>query len=306
MQKRESFERRLEALSARILDDYGNERVIDRLEMFTQPDRRIIEELIGKLQRLVFPGYYRDYTYRIYNPKNNLSALIEDIAFHLNRQIGIALRGTEQYSPAEAEAQAEDITAAFLERIPAIRDYVETDLQAAYDGDPAAKNKAEVIIAYPGIFAITVNRLAHALYQLDVPLIPRIMTEYAHNRTGIDIHPGAEIGRYFFIDHGTGIVVGETTVIGEHVKLYQGVTLGAVSTRAGQGLRGKKRHPTIGNRVTLYACASVLGDTVIGDCCTIGSNVFITKDVPANTTVSLEEQELSFRSRGEGGEPRHG
>ena len=287
MQKRESFERRLEALSVRILDDYGNERVIDRLEMFTQPDRRIIEELIGKLQRLVFPGYYRDYTYRIYNPKNNLSALIEDIAFHLNRQIGIALRGTEQYSPAEAEAQAEDITAAFLERIPAIRDYVETDLQAAYDGDPAAKNKAEVIIAYPGIFAITVNRLAHALYQLDVPLIPRIMTEYAHNRTGIDIHPGAEIGRYFFIDHGTGIVVGETTVIGDYVKLYQGVTLGALSTRGGQKLRGKRRHPTIEDNVTIYAGASILGgDTIIGHDSVIGSNVFITHPIAPGTRVS--------------------
>ena len=297
MQKRESFERRLEALSARILDDYGNERVIDRLEMFTQPDRRIIEELIGKLQRLVFPGYYRDYTYRIYNPKNNLSALIEDIAFHLNRQIGIALRGTEQYSPAEAEAQAEDITAAFLERIPAIRDYVETDLQAAYDGDPAAKNKAEVIIAYPGIFAITVNRLAHALYQLDVPLIPRIMTEYAHNRTGIDIHPGAEIGRYFFIDHGTGIVVGETTVIGDYVKLYQGVTLGALSTRGGQKLRGKRRHPTIEDNVTIYAGASILGgDTIIGHESVIGSNVFITHPIAPGTRVSIRSQELIYKN----------
>ncbi len=297
MQKRESFERRLEALSVRILDDYGNERVIDRLEMFTQPDRRIIEELIGKLQRLVFPGYYRDYTYRIYNPKNNLSALIEDIAFHLNRQIGIALRGTEQYSPAEAEAQAEDITAAFLERIPAIRDYVETDLQAAYDGDPAAKNKAEVIIAYPGIFAITVNRLAHALYQLDVPLIPRIMTEYAHNRTGIDIHPGAEIGRYFFIDHGTGIVVGETTVIGDYVKLYQGVTLGALSTRGGQKLRGKRRHPTIEDNVTIYAGASILGgDTIIGHDSVIGSNVFITHPIAPGTRVSIKSQELIYKN----------
>ena len=297
MQKRESFERRLEALSARILDDYGNERVIDRLEMFTQPDRRIIEELIGKLQRLVFPGYYRDYTYRIYNPKNNLSALIEDIAFHLNRQIGIALRGTEQYSPAEAEAQAEDITAAFLERIPAIRDYVETDLQAAYDGDPAAKNKAEVIIAYPGIFAITVNRLAHALYQLGVPLIPRIMTEYAHNRTGIDIHPGAEIGRYFFIDHGTGIVVGETTVIGDYVKLYQGVTLGALSTRGGQKLRGKRRHPTIEDNVTIYAGASILGgDTIIGHDSVIGSNVFITHPIAPGTRVSIKSQELIYKN----------
>ncbi|MBR6890841.1 MAG: serine acetyltransferase, partial [Clostridia bacterium] len=240
----ERFEARIQALADFILEDYGNDRVIDRLEMFTQPDRHVIEELIGKLLRLVFPGYFRDYNYRIYNPKNSLSALIEDVAFHLNRQIGIALRGGAMEAEAGVEKQAEDITSAFLSALPEIRAYVETDLQAAYDGDPAAKNKAEVIIAYPGLYAITVNRLAHALYQLNVPLIPRIMTEFAHSRTGIDIHPGAQIGRYFFIDHGTGIVIGETTVIGEAVKIYQGVTLGALSTRGGQKLRGKRRHPT--------------------------------------------------------------
>ena len=260
------YETRIQALADIVLADYGNERVIDRLEMFTQPDRQIIEELIGKLLRLVFPGYYRDYVYRIYNPRNNLSALIEDVAFHLNRQIAIA-------------------------------DYVETDLQAAYDGDPAASSKAEVIIAYPGLYAITVNRLAHALYQLNVPLIPRIMTEYAHNKTGIDIHPGAQIGRYFFIDHGTGIVVGETTEIGDNVKLYQGVTLGALSTRGGQKLRGKRRHPKIEDNVTIYAGASILGgETVIGHDSVIGSNVFITHPIAPGTRVSIKSQELLYRN----------
>ena len=292
-----NFEARVQSLAEYILDDYGNDRVIDRLEMFTQPDRRIIEELIGKLLRLVFPGYYRDYTYRIYNPKNNLLALIEDVAFHLNRQIGIALRGSEQMAPEEAERRAQDITAAFLEKLPSIRAYVETDLQAAYDGDPAATNKAEVIIAYPGLYAITVNRLAHALYQLNVPLIPRIMTEFAHSRTGIDIHPGAEIGRYFFIDHGTGIVVGETTVIGDYVKLYQGVTLGALSTRGGQKLHGKRRHPTIEDNVTIYAGASILGgDTIIGHDSVIGSNVFITHPIAPGTRVSIKSQELLYKN----------
>lgn len=292
-----NFEARIQALADSILGDYGNDRVIDRLEMFTQPDRHVIEELIGKLLRLVFPGYYRDYTYRIYNPKNNLSALIEDVAFHLNRQIGIALRGSEQLPQEAADRRAEDITAAFLERLPDIRAYVETDLQAAYDGDPAARNKAEVIIAYPGLYAITVNRLAHALFQLDVPLIPRIMTEYAHSRTGIDIHPGAEIGKYFFIDHGTGIVVGETTVIGEYVKIYQGVTLGALSTRGGQKLRGKRRHPTIEDNVTIYAGASILGgDTVIGHDSVIGSNVFITHPIAPGTRVSIKSQELIYKN----------
>ena len=293
----ERFEIRIQQLADSILDDYGNDRIIDRLEMFTQPDRQIIEELIGKLLRLVFPGYYRDYTYRIYNPKNNLSALIEDVAFHLNRQISIALRGTEQEKDADVERDAEDITAAFLEKLPEIRAYVETDLQAAYDGDPAASSKAEVIIAYPGLYAITVNRLAHALYALNVPLIPRIMTEFAHSKTGIDIHPGAQIGHYFFIDHGTGIVIGETTVIGESVKIYQGVTLGALSTRGGQKLRGRQRHPTIEDNVTIYAGASILGgETVIGRNSVIGSNVFITHPIPPDTRVSIKNQELQYRN----------
>ena len=293
----EPFERRIQALTDRILADYGNERVIDRLEMFTQPDRLIIEALIEKLFRLVFPGYYRDYTYRIYNPKNNLSALIEDVAFHLNRQIGIALRGSGQACEGGIDQAAEDLTASFLERLPEIRAFVETDLQAAYDGDPAACDKAEVIIAYPGLYAITVYRLAHVLYQLEVPLIPRIMTEYAHSRTGIDIHPGAQIGRYFFIDHGTGIVVGETTVIGDYVKVYQGVTLGALSTRGGQNLRGKRRHPTIEDNVTIYAGASILGgDTVIGHDSVIGSNVFITHPIAPGTRVSIKSQELLYKN----------
>ena len=294
-QKTGSFETRIQALADDILADYGNERVIDRLETFTQPDRQIIEELIGKLLRLVFPGYFRDYAYRIYNPKNSLSALIEDVAFHLNRQIGIALTGGDQEK--DVDSQAEDITAAFLSRLPEIRSYVETDLQAAYDGDPAASSKAEVIIAYPGLYAITVNRLAHALYQLKVPLIPRIMTEYAHSRTGIDIHPGAQIGRYFFIDHGTGIVIGETTVIGDSVKIYQGVTLGALSTRGGQKLHGRRRHPTIEDNVTIYAGASILGgETIIGHDSVIGSNVFITHPIAPGTRVSIKNQELLYKN----------
>lgn len=296
----ERFNARIQALSDYILEDYGGDRVIDRLEMFTQPDRQVIEELIGKLLRLVFPGYFRDYSYRIYNPKNSLSALIEDVAFHLNRQIAIALRGSDAEPVADPEAKAEDITEAFLGCLPKIRAYTETDLQAAYDGDPAAGSKAEIIIAYPGLYAITVNRLAHALYKLDVPLIPRIMTEIAHNRTGIDIHPGAQIGRYFFIDHGTGIVIGETTVIGEAVKIYQGVTLGALSTRGGQKLRGKRRHPTIEDNVTIYAGASILGgDTIIGHDSIIGSNVFITHPIAPGTRVSIKSQELLYKN-GEG------
>jgi len=297
MSERMGLGSRIQSLTELIISDYGRERVIDRLEMFTQPDRQVIEELIGKLLRLVYPGFFRDYSYRIINPRIHLAALIEDVAFHLKKQIGIALRSSSELAEEAADRQAEEITAVFLEKLPEIRDYVETDLQAFYDGDPAASSKEEVIIAYPGFYAITVNRLAHVLYELEVPLIPRIMTESAHSKTGIDIHPGAKIGRYFFIDHGTGIVVGETTVIGEHVKIYQGVTLGALSTRGGQKLHGKRRHPTIEDNVTIYAGASILGgETVIGHDSVIGSNVFITYPIAPNTRVSIKSQELLYKS----------
>jgi len=292
-----------------ILNDYSRGRVIDRLQMPHRPDKECVYDLLDKLFSVLFFGCYPASGRLADDPAEGLRMTVEDAMLRMKHLVISALPGDARYaswSASELSEEAAEITEAFFGTIPAMRALLETDLQAIYDGDPAAENREEIILAYPGFYAITIYRIAHELYRLGVPMLPRIMSERAHSRTGIDIHPGAQIGASFFIDHGTGIVVGETTVIGEHVKLYQGVTLGAVSTRAGQGLRGKKRHPTIGNRVTLYACASVLGDTIIGDCCTIGSNVFITKDVPANTTVSLEEQELSFRSRGEGGEPRHG
>lgn len=180
-------------------------------------------------------------------------------------------------------------------KIPLIREYIDTDVQAAFDGDPAAFNKDEIIFSYPGLYAIMVYRIAHQLHILHVPLIPRIMTEFAHGKTGIDIHPGAEIGKYFFIDHGTGIVIGETTEIGDNVKIYQGVTLGALSTRGGQSLKSKKRHPTIQDNVTIYSGASILGgETVIGKDVVIGGNVFITKSISAGAKVSIKNQELRF------------
>ena len=182
----------------------------------------------------------------------------------------------DQCPKSDLSNKAEKIVEEFFSKIPMIREYLYTDVQAAYDGDPAAYSTDEVIFSYPGIFAITVYRIAHELVLLGVPLIPRIMTEYAHSLTGIDINPGAAIGKYFCIDHGTGIVIGETTTIGDHVKIYQGVTLGALSTKRGQLLKGEKRHPTIGNNVTIYSGTSVLGgDTVIGDGVTIGGNAFI-------------------------------
>ncbi len=280
---------KIEAVVDTILEDYRNGRDIDKIDLFRHPDRDAVTDILGKLRRLVFPGYFWDKNYRIYNAKHNLSMLVEDVMFNLSRQIALAL---------EDEHRGQEICLEFLSRIPQVRAMVQTDVQAAFDGDPAANSMDEIIFSYPGLYAITVYRLAHELHSLGVPMIPRMMTEYAHNITGIDIHPGASIGEYFFIDHGTGIVIGETTVIGDHVKIYQGVTLGGLSTRGGQSLRGKKRHPTIEDDVTIYANASILGgDTVIGKGSVIGASAFITKSIEPGTTVTIKNQELHFRSR---------
>ena len=282
-----SIEQQIENVVDSILEDYHNERDIDKIDLFRQPDKEIIIDIIGKLRRIVFPGYSRDRNYRIYNAKHNLSMLIEDVMYNLSRQVGLVLGDEEQ---------GRQICLAFFRAIPSVRAVVQTDLQAAFDGDPAATSKDEIIFCYPGLFAITVYRLAHELHILGVPMIPRIMTEHAHSVTGIDIHPGATIGKYFFIDHGTGIVIGETTVIGENVKIYQGVTLGGLSTRGGQSLRGKRRHPTIEDNVTIYANASILGgETVIGTGSVIGSSAFITSSIAPYTTVTNKDQELRFK-----------
>ena len=297
------FESRLQKLERLVIEDYGRDRVIDRLIPFSQPDGQVIEDIIGKLFRVIFPGYFNDRSLRIYNLKNSISNLIEDIAFHLSSQIAIALKNSSSCEEGAEEETAQDITAEFLSRLPEIRALVDTDLTAAFDGDPAALSREEIIISYPGLYATTVCRTAHVLYSLGVPLIPRIMTEYAHNRTGIDIHPGASIGKYFFIVHGTGIVIGETTVIGDNVKIYQGVTIGALSTRGGQRLHGQKRHPTIESGVTIYAGASILGgETVIGHDSIIGSNAFITRSVEPGTRVSVKNQELQFKGAQRGQE----
>ena len=284
-----SIEQQIEGIVDSILEDYLQGRDIDRIEPFRHPDKDVIIDMIDKLRRIVFPGYFLEKTYRIYNAKHNLSMLIEDVMFNLNQQINLVVRDSQK---------SQEICLEFFRNIPEVRALVQTDLEAAFEGDPAASGKEEIVFSYPGLFAITVYRLAHVLQELGVPMIPRIMTEYAHSVTGIDIHPGATIGEHFFIDHGTGIVVGETTVIGRGVKIYQGVTLGALSTRGGQSLRGKRRHPTIEDNVTIYAGASILGgDTVIGRDSVIGSNAFITQSVAPNTTVTNKSAELQMKSR---------
>ena len=290
------IEDRINGLVKDLLCDYESGRVIDEVKTFDHPDKDVVIDIISSIRRIIFPGYFRNRSYRVYTVRNNITMLLEDMIFMLIKQISIVLRYDEQLSELpelELAKRAEDITFEFLEKLPKIRGLIETDVQAAFDGDPAAYNKDEIIYSYPGLFAILVNRIAHELFLLKVPLIPRIMTEYAHSQTGIDIHPGASIGRYFFIDHGTGIVIGETTEIGDNVKIYQGVTLGALSTRGGQSLRSKKRHPTIEDNVTIYSGASILGgNTVVGKNAVIGGNAFITKSVPPGAKVSVVNQEL--------------
>ena len=283
-----------------ILSDFEGGKNIDTIHMYNKPDKAQVQELIHCLFQIVYPGYFKDRHIKIYNPQNSFAVIIEDSFYHLNKQVTLALeyrKGGEVLSEEERKKESYRICKAFFKKLPTIREYLETDLLATYDGDPAAGCFEEIILAYPGLMAITVYRLAHELYLENVPVLPRLMTEYAHSRTGIDIHPGATIGKYFFIDHGTGIVVGETSIIGKNVKIYQGVTIGALSTRGGQKLSGKKRHPTICDGVTIYANASILGgDTVIGENAVIGGNAFITRSIEPNTRVSMKNLEMEYQT----------
>ena len=286
------IEKEINIIASEILKDYQSDRAIDNLDIFNQPNKDVIIDITKKLQRIVYPGYYRDHVYKVYNVETNLNTLMEDVIYNLSKQIALVLRyrdDCKDCSYDKVTGLAEELSLEFLKKIPLVRALLDTDLQAAYDGDPAATGIDEIIFAYPGIQAITIYRLAHELYKLNIPILPRIMTEYAHSNTGIDIHPGATIGKFFFIDHGTGIVIGETTVIGDNVKIYQGVTLGALSTRGGQSLRGVRRHPTIEDNVTIYSNASILGgETVIGHDSIIGGSTFITSSVAPESRIYYE------------------
>ncbi len=292
------IDKKINNLVDNLMEDFSGGKTIDEVKLNEYPEKEAIVDILEKLLKIVYPGYYRNKSYRVYTVKNNISMMLEDVIYNLIKQISIVLKYSPEYENADSETiaeKAEELTFAFLDKIPKIREYIETDVQAAFDGDPSAYNKDEIICTYPGLFATVTNRLAHELYLLNIPLIPRIMTEYAHSQTGIDIHPGTTIGKYFFIDHGTGIVIGETTVIGNHVKIYQGVTLGALSTRGGQKLKNKKRHPTIMDNVTIYSGASILGgETVVGKDVVVGGNAFITTSIPEGAKVSIKNQELMY------------
>ena len=254
------------------------------------PSRSAIITILKDLRRLMFPAYFGDEELMALEPENYAALLIERIEKQLAAQIALAL-------PEEKAACAKVLAGQIIDCLPAVQSTLLTDVEAIFDGDPAAQNKEEVVFAYPGLFAIFAYRVAHELYLRHVPIIPRMMTEYAHSRTGIDIHPGATIGSYFFIDHGTGIVVGETTVIGDHVKLYQGVTLGALSPRGGHASLPGKRHPTVESGATIYSGASILGgDTVIGANSVVGGNAFLTSSVSPETRVVIRAPETTFKN----------
>ncbi|MDR1541555.1 MAG: serine acetyltransferase [Clostridiales bacterium] len=287
-------ESKFKDLVSDIVQSYKTYPNIVNMDGRTSISKTSVIDILEKLQTLIFGGYFGSKHLKREIMDYYAADLLEDISHNLEKQIGRALYEIEE-DETPPDATPKEIAWAFLKRLPEIRKVLSTDVDAAFDGDPAAVSTGEICLSYPGLYAVMVNRLAHELYVLGVPLIPRMMTEHAHSLTGIDIHPGASIGHHFFIDHGTGVVVGETTVIGNHVKIYQGVTLGALSTHGGQMLRGIRRHPTIEDHVTIYAGASILGgSTVIGEGVVIGSNAFIIKSVPEMTKVSIKSPELSY------------
>lgn len=279
-------------LTDQLVASYARAGGINHLDGKNLPSKTAIAQIAQDLLRLLFPGFFDEHVIHSSEIKVETAALMDTVLGRLEDELYKSL----EYAPPggakkrELRALAHQATLEFLGSLPAIRDVLQTDVEAAYNGDPAALSKEEVIVAYPFIEAIAVQRLAHQLYDQQIALIPRIMTEWAHGRTGVDLHPGARIGSHFFVDHCTGTVVGETTTIGDHVKMYQGVGLVARSLSGGQALRGQKRHPTIEDHVTIYAGATIMGgDTVIGAGSTIGASVFLTHSVPPNSLVVNED-----------------
>lgn len=285
----------LAEVTDQLLDSYDRAGGINHLDGKNLPSKRAIANITVDLLRLLFPGFFDERLIHSSEIRTEIAELLASVAERLEEEIH---RSVEYNTPkdllgADLAGEAHELTLKFLGNLADVRELLKTDVDAAYNGDPAALSREEVIVAYPFIEAIAVQRLAHQLYKANVPLIPRIMTEWAHSRTGMDLHPGARIGTHFFVDHCTGTVIGETTVIGNHVKMYQGVGLVAKSLAAGQALRGLKRHPTIEDRVTIYAGATILGgDTVVGAASTIGASVFLTKSVPPYSLVILEGENV--------------
>ncbi len=282
-----------EFIANEISNTYKESEITLFSSSYMLPDKNEVTSVIEEIQHLFFPAYF-DIVNQSYEAEEFCEKYISSIYFKMKKQIELALGFKNKAKVAD---KAKEITDKFIENLPSVHKMLIKDVYATFEGDPAAQSKEEIIFSYPGFYAIFVYRVANLLYKLNVPFVPRIMTEYAHGITGIDINPGATIGEYFFIDHGTGIVIGETTVIGNHVKIYQGVTLGALSPRKGQSLAGVKRHPTVCDNVTIYSGASILGgETVIGEGAVIGGNSFITESVEAGSRVSVKQPELIIKN----------
>ncbi len=287
-------------LADQLVASYARVGGINHLDGKNLPSKTAIAQITVDLLRLLFPGFFDERVIHSSGIAAETAVLMGSVFERLEAEMGRSL----EYAPppdtkkAQLRALARHLAGDLLASLPAVRDLLQTDVEAAYNGDPAALSKEEVIVAYPFVEAIAVQRLAHRLYLKQVALIPRIMTEWAHSRSGMDLHPGARIGSHFFVDHCTGTVVGETTIIGEGVKMYQGVGLVARSLSGGQALRGQKRHPTLEDRVTIYAGATIMGgDTVVGAGSTIGANVFLTHSVAPNSLVVNEEVKVKVMAK---------
>ncbi|MGF1679024.1 MAG: serine O-acetyltransferase EpsC [Candidatus Methylacidiphilales bacterium] len=285
-----------------LLASYREVGGINHIDGANLPSKQNVSEICRTLLRLLFPGFYQseDGTNRFLEDltREKLQWVCRNLGREISKSLAFSPDNTPGVAPSaeDAEEKAREIVCGFVHHLPVIRRLLKTDVAAAYAGDPAAQNFEEIILAYPGLEAIAIQRMAHWLYQNQIPFIPRMMTEWAHARTGIDIHPGARIGEYFFIDHGTGVVIGESCIIGNEVKIYHGVTLGARSTTDVAALRRKKRHPTIEDRVTIYPGATILGgETIIGTGSTINGNVFLSESVPPHSRVAHEKHGLVIK-----------
>ena len=298
-------ENELPLITEKILENYKKVGGIDHLEGRDLPSKRIVIEVLEDFFKILFPGYHGKEEIT----KNNIKSILSTTLRSLNNSLTKEIEKSLKYICRKIECpkdvclkRAKVVTTELIEKIPEIRVLLSGDIEAAFKGDPAAASIEEVILSYPCVLAITTYRIAHELYLRGVPLIPRIMCEHVHSLTGIDIHPGAKIGKNFFIDHGTGVVIGETTEIGDNVKIYQGVTLGALSfpkDKKGRIIRGRKRHPTIGNNVVIYSGATLLGpDAIVGDNVVIGGNVWITTPVKASTKIAIAKPELQVKKKG--------
>jgi serine O-acetyltransferase len=289
-------------LTEQLMGSYARVGGINHLDGKNLPSKSVIAQITEDLLRLLFPGFFDERLIHSSELKVETALLLDAVWGRLEDEICKSLEygGVVEARKGGVRPLAHELTGELLSSLPRVREKLQTDVEVAFNGDPAALSREEVIVAYPFVEAIAVQRMAHELYGKEVPLIPRIMTEWAHGRTGMDLHPGARIGSHFFVDHCTGTVVGETTEIGNHVKMYQGVGLVARSLSGGQALRGQKRHPTIEDRVTIYAGATIMGgDTVVGAGSTIGANVFLTHSVPAQSLVLYDEVQVRVKSKGD-------